>query len=388
VAVAEETRGILDVAGRLTRDVLHPAERELDGLPDPDALAAHPRYLGALDTARAMGIHATTVDAAGGGLGAGWDVAVLATQAVADGAPGFAAQLFAEGLLATVVPELPSLDGGGAPARCWAVVQPGGGAAGALRLPGALSFRSARHRTDAAGLGTLTADGAATHARGVRLPQVANGDQARQLLVVVGDADGGARTHLVDLAGPGVVRAHRSRRTGLRVHGHADVVLADVVLDGTTAVLDGPASARLLDVVLTANTLGVVAVALGIAGNAHAYALDYCRTRVQGGKPIIEHQSVAWTLWRAEAAIAATRLALDAAVGPGGALPDLRTAVAVRTQAVEMVGRVTIDMLELLGGYGVTTEYHTEKLYRDARVVGVPHGAIEGPGVDAPVSFL
>ena len=62
--------------------------------------------------------------------------------------------------------------------------------------------------------------------------------------------------------------------------------------------------------------------------------------------------------------------------------------MALRSATADLVPRVTVDMLELLGGYGVTTDYPMEKLFRDGRALLPTTGFVEGEGVDVPVGWL
>lgn len=401
----EEARLIVDGARRLRDEVLEPAERALDAMPLSVPLYAEEAYVRALDQAHGMGVHRIAIPEPFGGLGAPAEVALATAMEVAGGAPGLASQLLFEGVLASVAARFAGAGAGAGPERlraaldaeasapgglALAVLHPGADPEAAVALPGSgLRFHAGRAPAGAAA--SVTQDGAGLRLRSVRLPLVANGDRCAHLLLVVGPAPGGdqARTYLLPVAQTaGLRREPAAPRLGLRLHSHADVVADDVLL-GQDRIVIGPADTpAFLEQVLAALNAGMAARAVGLAARAHDHALAYARTRVQGGKHIVEHRSVAEVLWRTDAAIDTVRRAMGTlAASVDGAAVDLRPALAARTAAAAMVVPAATEMTELLGGYGITTEYPLEKLYRDAQALAVAAGSVEGPGVVAGVSL-
>ncbi len=371
----EDVAAFLPVAARVRREVLEPAERLLDALADPAAVSTHAAFADAASRAREVGLGRMTLPERDGGLGAPVAAGLLTAAEVADGAPGFAAQLLGEEVGAGLA--------GGA-GRCLVVVQEG---MEPSPLPGSrLAWRSARVREPAARLGSVERSGGMVRLRGVTVPAVAGaGSCARIVVLLARGAD--VESHVVDRAAVSV--GPRRALTGLRVQSRADVTFEDVALGAGTLVLPGREGAWLLERALVAACLVTTAIGLGIARRAHREALAYCRTRVQGGRPIIEHQSVAGALWRAASATAVAGLALEQSLAtPEDDLPALRAALALRSATADLVPRVTVDMLELLGGYGVTTDYPMEKLFRDGRALLSTTGFVEGEGVDVPVGWL
>jgi alkylation response protein AidB-like acyl-CoA dehydrogenase len=107
---------------------------------------------------------------------------------------------------------------------------------------------------------------------------------------------------------------------------------------------------------------------LGAARAAYEEALNWCQNRHQGGKKLIEHQSIAHCLARMAGKIEACR-SLCWRAGwsidhdPINAIP-LQTIAKIET--CEMAAKVAVEALELFGGYGVLKEYPIEKIARDA----------------------
>jgi len=118
------------------------------------------------------------------------------------------------------------------------------------------------------------------------------------------------------------------------------------------------------------------ALNLGIGRAAYEAALDYARLRVQGGRPIVEHQAVAMRLADMAIALAEARSliwqAAWAADHPDGyqdgSLPDLPLQSFAKVATSEMVFRVATDAAQIFGGMGVMRELPMQKYVRDALI--------------------
>lgn len=107
---------------------------------------------------------------------------------------------------------------------------------------------------------------------------------------------------------------------------------------------------------------------LGVARTAFEMALEYAKTRVQGGKPIIEHQMVARQIGEMAMTIEAARntiwKAAWAAQNPGQADPVVMRMA--RVLGSEAAMKVALDAVRIFGGPGTFTDVGVEKLLRDA----------------------
>ncbi|WP_182358748.1 acyl-CoA dehydrogenase family protein [Tomitella gaofuii] len=117
------------------------------------------------------------------------------------------------------------------------------------------------------------------------------------------------------------------------------------------------------------------AAAVGAARAAYEYALDYARTRTQFGKPIIEHQAVAFRLADMANRITAARLmvlhtarALDAGHDVNG------LAAMTKLTASETAMFVTHAAVQTLGGWGYSREYPVEQWMRDVKLEEIEEG--------------
>ncbi|MGU1062050.1 acyl-CoA dehydrogenase family protein [Pseudomonas aeruginosa] len=129
---------------------------------------------------------------------------------------------------------------------------------------------------------------------------------------------------------------------------------------------------------LEGGRIGIAAQALGIARAAFEAALVYARERIQFGRPIIEHQSVANMLADMHTQLNATRLLiLHAARLKSADLPCLSEASQAKLFASEMAERVCSHAVQIHGGYGYLEDYPVEKYYRDARITQIYEGSSE-----------
>ncbi|HZJ92110.1 MAG TPA: acyl-CoA dehydrogenase family protein [Thiopseudomonas sp.] len=129
---------------------------------------------------------------------------------------------------------------------------------------------------------------------------------------------------------------------------------------------------------LEGGRLGIAAQAVGIARAAFEAALIYSRDRVQFGKPIAEHQSIANMLADMHTQINAARhLVLYAARLRTAGLPCLSEASQAKLFASEMAEKVCSMAIQVHGGYGYLEDYAVERHYRDARITQIYEGTSE-----------
>ena len=120
---------------------------------------------------------------------------------------------------------------------------------------------------------------------------------------------------------------------------------------------------------------GVAAMAVGIARAAFEFAAEYSKERVQFGVPIAMHQAVAFMIADMATKIEAARLL----VWQSGVLLDQgkRNTLAsshAKRFAADSAMEVTVDAVQVYGGYGFIKEYPVEKLMRDAKIMQLYEG--------------
>ncbi|NKL20212.1 acyl-CoA dehydrogenase family protein [Rhizobium leguminosarum] len=126
---------------------------------------------------------------------------------------------------------------------------------------------------------------------------------------------------------------------------------------------------------LEGGRIGIAAQAVGMARAAFEAARDYAKERTAFGKPIFEHQAVAFRL--ADMAVrieAARQLVFHAAALREAELPCLSEASMAKLFASEMAERVCSDAIQIHGGYGYMADYPVERIYRDVRICQIYEG--------------
>lgn len=129
---------------------------------------------------------------------------------------------------------------------------------------------------------------------------------------------------------------------------------------------------------LEGGRIGIAAQSVGIARAAYEAALRYAQERQAFGKPIFEHQSIAFKLADMETAITAARLlTLHAAYCKEHNQPCLKEASQAKLFASEMAEKVCSDAIQIHGGYGYLKDFPVERYYRDVRVAQIYEGTSE-----------
>ncbi|MEV0599665.1 acyl-CoA dehydrogenase family protein [Streptomyces sp. NPDC050315] len=117
------------------------------------------------------------------------------------------------------------------------------------------------------------------------------------------------------------------------------------------------------------------AAATGIARAAYEYARDYATTRQQFGKPIIEHQAVAFRLADMRTRVEQARLMTwRAAKRLDAGLDATSEAAMAKLTASETAAYCTWAAVQTLGGWGYSREYPVEQWMRDAKLEEIEEG--------------
>ncbi|MEU8979582.1 acyl-CoA dehydrogenase family protein [Streptomyces sp. NPDC058251] len=117
------------------------------------------------------------------------------------------------------------------------------------------------------------------------------------------------------------------------------------------------------------------AAATGVARAAYEYARDYARERRQFGKPIIEHQAVAFRLADMRTRVEQARLMTwRAAKRLDAGLPATAEAAMAKLTASETAAYCTWAAVQTLGGWGYSREFPVEQWMRDAKLEEIEEG--------------
>ncbi|MCP5029022.1 MAG: acyl-CoA/acyl-ACP dehydrogenase [Actinomycetia bacterium] len=383
VELSDEALSILETTHRFAADVLRPAGKELDELPDPADVIAPDSVLWTVhEKYRQLGVHQL------GELGL-FEPAELSlllaliNEEMGWGDSGLAVSLGAAGFprnLAPLTGDQELLDRYFGPDStsigCWAITEPDHGSDNlTLTDP---SFADSGIRANC----IARRDGDDYVINGTKAAWVSNGtiaDVAALFCSIDGDggfAKGGVA--IVPLDGPGVSRGRPLDKLGQRALPQGEIHFDNVRIPGRWMVVEPEAYAPMVEAVLTSANTYMGTTFVGLARAAYEHALEYARERVQGGRPIVEHATVQTRLFKMFARLEASRsLARRVAVmGASGSMP-IQYAIASKTFCTNTAFDIASDALQILGGNGLAREYPIEKLLRDARAAMIEDGCNE-----------
>lgn len=123
---------------------------------------------------------------------------------------------------------------------------------------------------------------------------------------------------------------------------------------------------------------GRINVAAGAVGNAQAafdIALKYAKERVQFGQPSANFQAIQFMLADMATEIQAARLLVYYAASlKDRGLPVTQASAMAKRYATDMAMKITVDAVQILGGYGVMQDYKVERLMREAKIGQIVEG--------------
>jgi alkylation response protein AidB-like acyl-CoA dehydrogenase len=192
---------------------------------------------------------------------------------------------------------------------------------------------------------------------------------------------GGITAFVVEAGTPGFEVARLEPKLGI-----AGSTTGELVFDGARV----PAANRLGEEgegfklamrILDRSRPGVAAQALGIAQGATDCAVEYARTRETMGQPIAQHQLIAGKLADMETRCAAARGLLyhfgELVDGGADGAELTKVSAMAKLYCSDVAMDVTIEAVQVLGGYGYITEYPVERMMRDAKITQIYEGTNE-----------
>ncbi len=185
----------------------------------------------------------------------------------------------------------------------------------------------------------------------------------------------GISAFIVETSTPGYKVARCEEKTGQRASDTAQIVFEQCEVPAENLLGAEGGGYRVALANLEAGRIGIAAQAVGMARSAYEAALAYGRDRQSFGKPIIEHQAVAFRLADMATQIEAARqLVLHAASLRDAGSDCLKEASMAKLFASEMAERVCSDAIQIHGGYGYLADFPVERIWRDARVCQIYEG--------------
>jgi alkylation response protein AidB-like acyl-CoA dehydrogenase len=174
---------------------------------------------------------------------------------------------------------------------------------------------------------------------------------------------------------PGFSPARPEEKMGLTGSTTAAIRLDDVPVPADRLVGDRGRGLSIALAALDSGRLGVSAVAVGLAQSALDLAVTYAGERQAFGRPIIDHQGVAFLLADMAAAVESARAMYLVAARRKDAGKDYgRQASIAKLVATDAAMKVTTDAVQVLGGAGYTRDHPAERYMREAKVMQIFEG--------------
>ncbi len=193
-----------------------------------------------------------------------------------------------------------------------------------------------------------------------------------------GGATDGVTAFMVGMNSEGISFGKHAKKMGVISATTDDVLFDDVfVPEGDRLGMEGKGLGVALGT-LDAGRIGIAAQAVGIAEAAYRYAADYAAERTTFGKPIAEHQAVAFKLADMQTKIRAARLLVhEAAWMKDRGMRVTEAGARAKLYASQVANEVAYEAVQTLGGYGYMKDHPVERYYRDARVTEIYEGTSE-----------
>ncbi len=182
---------------------------------------------------------------------------------------------------------------------------------------------------------------------------------------------------VVEKGTPGLSFGKQERFMGMRGFPSADLIFDGCVVPKENLVVAAGGFGSLMQC-FDIERCGNATMALGLATGALECAVEYAKERHTFGKPICERQAI--QLMAAEMALrveAARLLVYRAAVNAGRGIPSVQEASMAKVAANEAAKAVTDMAMEMLGGYGYSSDFPIERMLRDSRGWPIAGGTLQ-----------
>jgi alkylation response protein AidB-like acyl-CoA dehydrogenase len=184
---------------------------------------------------------------------------------------------------------------------------------------------------------------------------------------------------IVEADRPGFSVGKLEKKLGIRGSPTGQPIFDDVRVPAENLLGEEGRGMRVALTTLERTRLGAAAQAVGIAQGATDYAAQYARDRKQFGQPINEFQAIQFKLADMETQTAAAReLLYKACAKADRGEPDRgKYSSMAKLFASDVAMGVTIEAIQVLGGYGYVREYPVERMMRDAKITQIYEGTNE-----------
>ncbi len=211
---------------------------------------------------------------------------------------------------------------------------------------------------------------------------ITNGNEA-DYCILIAQTDKNKGHHgicafIVDLDNPGFSVGTLEDKLGIRGSSTAELVFEDCRIPKENLLGEMGKGFRVALTTLDGGRIGIASQALGIARAAIEDATAYAKERVQFGRPIAKFQAIQWMIADLTTQYEAARLLTHRAAYLKDQGESYGQAAAMaKLMAAETAMKAATQGIQILGGYGYTTDYPLERYFRDAKITEIYEGTSE-----------
>ena len=197
-------------------------------------------------------------------------------------------------------------------------------------------------------------------------------------VILFARAPEGVTAFVVDMDSEGISFGAHAKKMGVISATTDDVLFDGVFVPEENRLGEEGRGLRVAFGTLDTGRIGIAAQAVGIAEAAFRYATHYAARRTTFGKPIAEHQAVAFKLADMQTKIRAARLLVhEAAWMKDRGERHTEAGARAKLYASQVANEVAYEAIQVLGGRGYMKDHPVERYYRDARVTEIYEGTSE-----------
>ncbi len=211
---------------------------------------------------------------------------------------------------------------------------------------------------------------------------ITNGATSKVHLVMaqthVEKAHRGINCLIVEADWDGVAIGAKEDKLGIRSSDTTSIMYTDVKVPKANRIGEDGFGFKFAMKTLSGGRIGIASQALGIASGAYELAVAYSKERSAFGKPISQHQAIAFKIADMATDIEAARLLVYRAATLKDRHENYDQAAAMaKLFASDVAMKHTVEAVQIHGGYGFVKEYHVERLMRDAKITQIYEGTSE-----------
>jgi len=192
------------------------------------------------------------------------------------------------------------------------------------------------------------------------------------------DKHRGISAFIVERNTKGFKIGNKIKTMGIRGTGNSELIFEDAEVPAENLLLGENQGFKIAMDALNDGRITVAAISLGLARRAFDESFRYALQREAFGKPLAEHEAISFALADMATEIELTRSMLyRVAKLRDKGIKCVKEISMIKLYAAQMAMRVTNMAVQIHGGYGYSSDFIVERLFRDARLMQIAEGTDE-----------